>query len=408
MMKIIDTYIRKVFLGRKKWGVNIRVDKDGNIHGYAVLLVKEKQKVNISKHIEISSVDVFKDPKFKGVPIYLSIESNLILEREVEEYNENTMADKFHIFDSSNFYIQVATFEAFSHIQLIRKGDLDSVINVLRSFELQLVSVVLGPVNFTSCIDYISDESRKTEYELSQYKIVVDEHETTNISRVEKGLGNSNIIIGDESIENELIIPYGNAFAGFIYENIPDYINLSLLKIGNVDYAYSRFLKYLLPSSLSMLLMVLLGNFLLLQSFSQKQADLQIQYAQYQQLYSKLNKLEEQLKDHTKIFGSNSNIGQQRFTSYADRLGSIVKGRIVMSSLIINPLSIVHSNLTKVTSIGENRIEVSGICESPLLLNAWLQDVLKESFVVSITEQQFITDDYTNVNKFSLVITTRN
>lgn len=307
-MELFDHYINRWFSCSKIWGVHLSENSKGDFEGYAILLNNNKNTLQIEQLFEISALDTLSNDIFKNVPISLSIDSNSVLDRNIEEYNEESLSEFFHISNSNEFSVQVIQLLKEQNVQVIRTGLLHQLIANIKNQKIELVSVTLGAVNFLSGAGYVLVNNIEKPLQFNNYTIIGKGNNVERIIKSDLEIENKEPIrLGNDTITNDYVLPYCNALSIFLHVGTSSYILHEVFPQEYSEYTYSKFYKLVLPICLALLLVLLLGNFAVLQHYTKKQAKLSGEYASHQMLYNKIK------KTGKSVSGSKENFWSDRY-----------------------------------------------------------------------------------------------
>ncbi|MCT4647103.1 MAG: hypothetical protein N4A74_19095 [Carboxylicivirga sp.] len=405
-MEQLDSLVYRFFAPKSIWGVNINFDENNKCSINAILLEQKKDFLIIKERLVLSRVDDLKNKVFDGVPICISYDSPIVLTRLLNECNNDLVAEELFLTDIDDFKIQSTILENGFFVSVIRNSDLESIEKQLRVFNLDIINLVLGPISFISCLDYVDMRNDSNNFQVNSYMFELNERSVVQIEKVNKS-NKAGIKIGEEFLNQEELLPYCNALSIYLHAGNPPYLRQRISILNAVDFAYQSFLNKLIPFCLGLLLLFLLGNFLLLQNYKSKQRSLSYAYIEHQRSFKELVDLKQQFKDYKLLLGQMKRSNNVSFAYYSDQIGSSLKKRGLLSSLIIHPWIEDGIGNDKHLILDKNVIVVKGTCKSPIELSAWIRDLKALNFIVEISKQSYTYDDYKNIGCFSFIIKTK-
>ncbi|TAJ09151.1 hypothetical protein DMA11_20655 [Marinilabiliaceae bacterium JC017] len=400
-MEIADRLVNRLFPVNKVWGIHIWESLNGEYRIFTTLIENKKGTLFIKENFEFENINQLFREDFKDIPICLSYDGPRVLLKKIPDYHPQSLAESLHINSLDEFEVQITSLLQGCQACVIRREQIHDLLTLLREENLNLVSITLGAMSFQACLSFIENKKDNTIHEFCNYRIQVEEEAIVKIERVKQWADKNGLQLGNEFIEGHYLLPYCNVLSVFLYETEVPYLLLRPFKPTVREYAYDKLYKKLFPICLGLLFSVLLGNFFLLQHYKDDQQQLSVEYAGYQMAHKKLNQLQKKFDDHKSIIGQLDAESYGYFSFYADRIASLVKGRLRLTTLTIHPCSEENNKMEKVFVFKQNIIEVTGTCRSPLVLSQWIADLGKESFVHNISNQVYTYDEIGKTGRFS-------
>ena len=404
MMRHLDQIMQRYFSPKKIWGIHINHIKEEHVVIDAILIENKQNTLFILDRKTLSSVEELNQPLFHDNPVCISYDSPNVLIRHVEEDSLELIAEQLHTSNTDDFIIQASMLEEKCQLFIVRRTIFEELAEKLKYCELNILDIVLGPVNIATGMDYVSDDVN--EYlKLLNYSIHVREKKLYMIDR-KADIDKHGVIdnIGGEFLNETELIPYCNALSILVNGNELPYVSRKVWNAGLTEFSYQQFFKKALPFVLGTILFILLGNFFVLQHYKGKQQKLSLEYAGYQRVYNELVTLQDQFEEHKRMIGQVNLKNDVYFAYYADRIAATIKERVRLTNMDIFPRKEVKVGGKSLAEVEKNIIHIKGMCGSPVELSLWTNDLQEEEFVQSITKQTYQFDEQEQVGRFSFVI----
>lgn len=223
------------------------------------------------------------------IPISVSYDGFKVLLKKVEKFNQDMLADAFHLSAIDEFYSQVVKTCNGYYLSVIRKEELKTIFDFFESLKIEMISFTLGPFSFNKIIPFVEDVGEEVMFD--RYQITINNGEIDHIEIIAES-HSTMISVGEERIDGFEVLSYCNALNYFINKG-----NVFLIETergnGLIDYCYKEFYKQFIKIGLSVIFIVLVCNSLILFQESSKHNDLLQQYSFHQQKLARLSKLEE-------------------------------------------------------------------------------------------------------------------
>jgi hypothetical protein len=375
----------KILQIRKATGVEIFISSTGEWLANAVEVAVEKEKLMKDKEHHRTSIEELARKLPMENPVALSVSGKGILIKKItaEEFKGNYFELLFPNANPNDFHISFNEMGESVWIYLIRKNILDEIVNKVRTLGFKLLYISIGPSAIENIIPFL-DLNSFSVIRSNAYLIKLDNKgEFTRIenSELTDDAGREEYNIGDQYIKAPII----GSFAVSLYlfsTNIserPDADRRIMEEREN--YRYAQYFKKTGWAALIFVLVVLLLNFTVYNHYFKLNQELQVS-----ENLSKVRQIDEQ-KNQEK-FNIESAFLQatgwdhrSKISFYADRIASLVPENTLLTNMQIFPMKEGSFQDENGTYFKMDTILVSGNCDDPENLAAFLSN-LKNSTIV--------------------------
>jgi len=396
-----DQLVNRCFSLKQVWGVHIAESPDGELQIQALLLENNKDTLFVKERLELQGLNQLTGDVLKNIPVSIGLDTPHVLFRAMDEAAPSVMAEQLHINNLDDFVIQTSELEQGYQAALIRRSLFNEWLEVFKRNQVRIVSIVLGPIHFSACLDYLVETDTTQSCEMGNYTLQWRQHSLLKMERRQQRTDHSSELqLGTELISSKEVLSYCNALAIILYGDDVPYITQQLFSSNVTANAYQQLYTRVMPVCLGFLLVLLLGNFFALQHFKGMQQQLSMEYAGYQQAHRKLETLQQQFEEHKRLAGQLDARQYGSFAFYADRLAATLKGRVGLSSLDLHPWHTEKDKLVTHYLFQKDLIIVTGTCQTPVLLSQWISDLSDEEFVESVSRQSYDYDEWEKTGRF--------
>ena len=393
---MLDQVYSKLVKFKKIWGIHIHESEDGEYCINAVLLVQKKGVIYLQERKAFYNIDDI--AKF-NVPVSLSYSSKKVLDKKVEEYSDKVLQSLLHTDQFEEFYVQVFEQDEFKFISVLRKNQIDSLLDIIKEKGIQIVSVAIGPVNIYAGLPFMEIGFSRQKKQVGNFSITIENEKIVDITTIIP-IELEEVSFGGESISSGDVLPYCNALIIFTGKQ-SDYIRESEWEGMEMEAKYGLFYKKFLPISLISIFAILAFNYGILSYQTSQHNKLLIEYTQYQNKLNELDELKQNFNDKQHVIKNLSIKNYGYLSFFADRLAESINDHVKLTLLEINP-RIFDQNIKKNEFLFEDNILcLKGSCESVEYLNDWLITVESLDFVEEIQDHIFKYNEYDEMGNFS-------
>lgn len=367
-----------------------------NRNDWRISLVRTKlqnNEINIVSSVE--NLKEFKESKDTGgenLPVILHVDGWGVLIKDKETDNNSIPMDnkEFFIKEHPNPH------GSGCHYSIIRVDLLKSIIDFCTQASLNVTGLFLGPFNVGLLAPFLENgkEIRAGKWNLSLNQGSIQSLRAAGIEN------ETNYSIGGESITSGLLPLYADlvAFYSGDRENNP------LIAKSRNEYVYGRVVKYLVVSSLSVVLLLLLVNFFIWDSLRNQNTELTFEVARNVQLLSELEEKKKELKEKESLVAQYIGTNEKtHYAWYADKLGATLPAGIRLLLMDIRPL---NKKLKSGLAIEYKNglIEVEGDAGNMSQISEWINAIRKENWAKQVELISFHIDNDQAKGYFKLQI----
>ncbi len=368
MLNTLKTFIIQgtVFYGLEAFQVD-------DIVNYRLLEVKrEKGELTISKSTALDELASLKDHVQPSKPLYLVFNTSSVVTKLFESNarmdDEALVSQKFPGLNFDNFYFQIVKFGNNITLSVVKKDTLNELLAQLGELKFNVAGFSLGPGTLKTLFPHIQNEKLSTNTE--QLTLDPTKNGISKISKTVPDEITTYNINGLQVAHSELL-----SFAGvlnFLANPIPENSNFrDVYQNYALSFRSNRMFRLLLGSFLTIILLILLGNFLLFSHYhsavQNSSEHLALDIENKKALSALSQRVEEkETKVDVVLSGSTS-----RSSFYLDELGATVPKSIVLSEIVYQPL-LKPVQGKKQIELHKNRIEVLGTCQEPEDFSSWI------------------------------------
>lgn len=348
---------------------------------------KNKDTVKIIEQDSTSDFDNVLQNLKKNIPVIISFTGNNIISKNVS--NESNYLGKI-LFSQSpeDFYIQERTEDKRILISLIRKTEVDAILEKLSQNNIGVLDFNVGP--------YILENLKPLLPELKTVitKNLAYKFEDSSIEDSNSNDGISDFKIGEEHILNENIV----AFASFIAHLNKGSETTNFNEITSSyqeEFAYRKAFSAIGIGTVVFFLLTLVISYLVMSIYSEKSAGIQQELAIKNEYLNQIQTLEKD-KTYKENIINNSSLGSTQFLSfYLSKIIESVPDEIALTELNMFPAK-EPINADDKISITPNKILIVGTTEDKHSVNDWVAslDELKWIKKTEIDSYTFIKNEY--------------
>ncbi len=397
MLKKITTYIKE---GLVFYAIEI-CDTSSDKQYHIIEVIKKKGELIISKEKTITKVEDI--PSFidkKDSPLFLCMNTkNVVTKLTPLNSNKNPEAIVHSIFPNlsfDNFYYQISQTKINTIISIVKKGEINALLEKLKTLKLLVTNFSLGISNLTAITSYTQENQIYT----SNSKIHLENNSIVSISDLTDK--NNFNIISDLKVANNSILGFSSVI-NYISKGTQNLTNFSAISedLEN-EFKNKRFFNLLLKSFLILVLSILVINFLIFSHYFSKVEVLEttlsantINKEHLQKLKTKVEKKEEFV--NTLLSAANS-----KSSYYTDQIAQSIPNTILLDEIRYQPF-VKPVRESKPIEVKSNIITVSGKTISGHDFSLWIETVEKLDWVISVKTYDY---DYNskNTSNFSIKI----
>lgn len=283
-----------------------------------------------------------------------------------------------------------------SYFSIIRNDLLKSIIDFCSSASLNVTGISLGPFNVALLAPFFEEDR---EIKAGKWNLTLNKGSINTL--IAEGVENESMYdIGGDKITSGLLPLYASIVAFFSGERENNY----LLTKSREEFVYGKLVKYLCVCSLSIVLLLLLFNYLIWDNLRNRNTELTFEVARNEQTLSHLTEKGKELKEKENLvaqyIGPNA---KTHYSWYADKLGSLLPSGIRLTLLDIQPLSKKQKN--GIAIVYKNRqIDVEGDARNMSDISEWVKAIGNQKWVKQVELISFFTENNQTLGHFKLQI----
>ncbi|MBN1111691.1 MAG: hypothetical protein JXA53_02115, partial [Bacteroidales bacterium] len=314
-------YKKKFWLGQNVLGIKIILDSSGILSSNIVHVKKNRSEIEIEESWSFKKLEISKDVK-RTYPCSVVIIGSGIVHKKAK-IGEN-INDHFPDFNSSQFYIQKLPFEGGYMISLIRKKRMDEIIEQLQQSGFAIAGVSLGSLPVAHFAPLFKNNHQSVIVDGFMFSIANGVISNIDRSNQEQ----SKVNINDTYFDAEIISPYIVALSYFIKGG---QCGFSDWQDNNKEVFYRRIIKLTGIVVLSLFFTMLLANYFVFDSYSNKLAQMEKTFQFNQSSLREFNSLKKDLEYKKSLFDRFYSVRDRDFSLFADRIFANVPDGIILT-----------------------------------------------------------------------------
>jgi Tfp pilus assembly protein PilN len=341
-----------------------------------------------------------------NIPVLLTVNGKGIINKKIsitEQDTDKTILGK--ILPNANpldFYLQYTLpFDKIQIASVIRKNQLDEVIQEIGRLKMDLVSCTIGPFIVSAIaplMEHYSSGSFKMKgqnYELelsdgliADYKPV--ESEETVLTE---------ILIAENKVNDKVLIAFAAAMSYYTGQN--NILN-TIPAVNDMagEYRQKRLFMVSGWSVLAFFLLTLLCNFFFYNNYSELQNRLSAKVYQNRDQLENYEKLNTDFTTKKAFLEKAGLLSVSRTSFYTDQLALDLPASILLTGLNVNPFEKKTNNMEEEISFLQNQVKVTGICKKSLELNEWIKLIQKKSWVKEVVLVNYTSEKSSTIGDF--------
>jgi len=401
-----DKWIPSRFLKKTSvCGVEAVITTEGICFYYAVLKI-QKGQLSIShsgnsKQQEDLPAFVTKDK----IPVVINISGKGIITKKINlESGENVqqeeiIAEHLPTINQNDFYIQINHLSACAFISIIRKEDIDNILNSPSLQNKEIVDIIIGP----SYIETIGPIVSKFNLIQSNcYKIDFSNNAIDTISP----LSDTDKIFTYDIDGLEIKHTHLMTFAvGFNYLTEGAEITNSNTKFEELKNKHSEKnkLRVVSYSYIGFAAIICLINFLFFNYYFGLNNKLDTELNIYQDKYDQINDLLSNYEKKKQLIDQAGVMSGYPIAKFADKIAGTIPKEVVLIEWVFNPMK-KNAEEDSLLCFEKNNISIKGNCNKSLIINEWLNVLKSQNFIQDVNLEKFNFNTESNLPNFEINI----
>ncbi len=391
-MALIDK-IKSKIKGRCAFGLHMDFTDERKIECH---LLKLKRIKNSLSYVSPGSLsfEEFLNLDIPKLPVVLCFTGSNVIIKKVEKADTDAMllnlipqgrSDEF-------FYDFSPAEKGYKWLSVIRKDDVKKVIEILKSKNMFLAGLCIGPFDVLPLISGI--EGCENNIKSGRYRLELTGEGDLDIGGINDftiDKKEENIyIIGGEEISSKYLPAYAAAVSFFIGkktigldDEVESYIQ---------DYNYSRRFKALYCILGLLLFVMLIANFLVFSSYRNKYEQLRCDVQINKKMLIRLDSLKADVKRYKGAISRNYIDENSNMSILCDRLIMKMPEGIKLRSLSVCPM-VSKKREGKPLKYKDGIIHIEGVCKDPKCIDYWLRFLKDEDWLESVVRQEYFESE---------------
>lgn len=374
MERILNYMVKKcqilyVYIDKKEtfyYHMMFRKNKKG-------LLVYKRNILDISQ-LKQKSID-------KSIPCLLVLDGKSTIHKQIAENElEIEKIFKTHYVNSNpeDFYSHIYTTTAKENfLSIMRKTSLDEITTHLKKLDIQVVDIFIGPFILDCLAELIFEQIDYKSIKTPGYLLVQEEkgiHFVKEINSTDNNWSEKITFNGDKFTIYELIC-FAAAVSYLAHLGV-EHINSRYLytEQSKINFQFKNKIKLVSVPSLSLVFLILIINFFVFNSYSDKLNKYQSIYNINESKIKQLEQISTEIEEKQKLVKQLGLDSKIPMTYYLDRLVAEVPQNIKLNKLEINPL--LEQDDEKI-DFEKSFILIKGTCIDAMDLNKWVKKIEK-------------------------------
>lgn len=381
---MIEPIKNKLLQIRRAWGLEISFLAAGEmlIQVVAVRL----RNGQIIKEKEVHSVDCIANLEKVipiGAPLAVTISGKGVLHKKIPpgEGTDKVFETILPNGNPGDFYMQISPYEHFSSACLIRRSQLDGVVDQLLHKRYKVLGLSLGVADLRYLLPYLNPDGDTGEIRTNHFLVRLDGQKmVTDIGPAAFPVGETRPVleysIGNQYVYSRGLIAFGSALGLLAGSAYGDEGILQDKVIGQgTEYCYFRYFGAACWSLLGGLFVALLISFLFYSHYARLNEEVSARLLLSGTQAQRTKQLESGLATREKFVRRYGWDHPSRISLYADRIAGLVPEEAVLTILKIDPVTTGWGGDNGWMNFQQDTIQVSGTCDDPTELNRFVNNL---------------------------------
>ncbi|MEM6685025.1 MAG: PilN domain-containing protein [Bacteroidota bacterium] len=366
----------------------------------AILLRKKKVAVSMEDTFSGKTIAEIAQKLTKKQHAFLIVNNDNVLSKFIqspEKIENRLLYEAFPNLKINDFYFEINSQGNFHNISICRKSTVDKLIEVYKQQKITIVGFSLGNV-ITSLINNFIDEPT---YYTSNAKLTKENDQITGISLVDEVPRQTHIINGLE-VQNTQLLNFAGALSYILQSKITLSNFQEIEKQLLINFRQRRFFSQFLIVGLSCILLLLLVNFFMFNSYYESVEGMKQTAAVNSSQKEKLLQLKALVDEKQKTVDDILKNSSSRSSYYIDAIANSLPNTIQLAELTYQPIK-KRIKKNKAIQLAENTITISGISTDSDLFSDWIQALENLDWIANVLVVHY-GSQATNNTDFSLKV----
>ncbi|WP_298507504.1 hypothetical protein [uncultured Kordia sp.] len=366
----------------------------------AILLQKKKSEVVIDTSFVAKNIEEIAQHLPKKQHAFLIVNNDAVLSKYIESNEKQSNRLLFEAFPNlkiKDFYYEIDSHGSFHNIAICRKSTVDKLVEVYKKHNITIIGFSLGNAKTSFVNDFIESPT----YYTSNALLTKEANQITGISLVDTIPEQSYLVNGLE-VKNTQLLTFAGALSYMLKsKNTSSNFDEEETKLVE-DFHQKRFFSQFLLFGLGFILLLLLLNFFIFNSYYSAVESMKQTAAVNGSQKERLLKLKAVVDEKQKTVDDVLKNSSSRSSYYIDAIANSLPNTIQLAELKYQPIT---KKIKKNTAIRltQNTIIISGISTDSNLLFNWIQTLESFDWIVKVTPVNYGSQSKTT-SEFTLKI----
>ncbi|AXG69202.1 hypothetical protein KORDIASMS9_01422 [Kordia sp. SMS9] len=367
----------------------------------AILLKKKKAEVVIEDTVSGKTIDEIAPKLPKKQHAFLIVNNDDVLSKYIQsnEASQNRLLyEAFPNLKINDFYYEIDSHGNFHNISICRKATVDKLIEAYQKQQLTIIGFSLGNAMTAVVTKFIAEPS----YYTSNALLTKENNQITGISAQEEVPTQTYTINGLE-VQNTQLLNFAGALS-YILQSKTTVSNFEETETAlTTNFRQKRFFSQFIIFGLGFMLLVLLLNFFLFNSYYEAVESMKQTAAVNSSQKEKLLQLKASVDEKQKMVDDILKNSSSRSSFYMDAIANSLPSTMQLAGLTYQPIE-KRIKKNKAIQLTQNTITISGISTDSDLFSDWIQTLEDLDWIDTVTVLNYGSQSK-NTTDFSLKIT---
>ncbi len=361
---------------------------------------KKKGEVVIEQSFAAKNTEEIAQKLPKKQHAFLIVNNDSVLSKYVESNEKQSNRLLFEAFPNlkiNDFYYEIDSHGSFHDIAICRKSTVDKLVQDYKKQNITIIGFSLGNAMTSFVNDFIDESS----YYTSNALLTKENNDITGISLVNDVPKQSYMVNGLE-VKNTQLLNFAGALS-YILQSKNTVSNFEETETKLVaDFRQKRFFSQFMLFGLGFILLVLLLNFFMFNSYYESVESMKQTAAVNGSQKERLLKLKTTVDEKQKMVDDVLKNSSSRSSYYIDAIANSLPNTIQLAELTYQPIT-KKIKKNKAIRLKENSVTISGVSTDSNLLFNWIQVLESFDWISKVTPVNYGSQSKTT-SEFTLKI----
>ena len=338
-----------------------------------VALKKQRGALKVTSRGVAGSWEELKDALPKGKPLAITVNGKGILHKSVAATGTEPPGPE-HLLPqvrSRDFYYQVYRSGDLWFGSLIRKQQVDDLLNTFENHGFKVISFLMGPYGALSWSGFVGQAPEKIS--VNGFSLILEEGHLKQVLAV-KTIPENRFPMGEEALEAFHLVAFASGLNNFLPLTGFHPAELDAIGIEQQESRQKRLFTLAGGGILGFFFLLLLGNYFVAGQLNQQLAQLEAEHVLDRERIEKAERLEADLEEKERLIAELGLQGKSRLTWYADRISERMPKSLQLTSMDLFPVEGKRKK-EEALKFNPHKIRVEGLADKPEDLQIWLADL---------------------------------